>query len=249
MRLILLLLVLELAGCAVGQRFDYAKPAPTIGDLSGKSVVIATQDRRPYVISSSKAETFVGVIRGGFGNPFDVATKSNRPFVEDLTQVIALSLTAAGAHPIPLKLTPQLDRRTVIGALTANSADHYILLTVNDWKSDSFSSTSVYFDLTLEDLDHYGTVQRQSALKGEAQFAGHALSINPNAVIESKSLAVLEGKLQTLFAELTTLPKSSARSGGRSVAERLDELRSLHDRKLISDLEYEQKRKELLDSL
>jgi hypothetical protein len=72
------LLVLE--GCAVGQRYAYSDAnLPLARVSSGASIGLGVRDARPYVVSGNKAPTFVGVMRGGFGNPFDVQTQSGQP--------------------------------------------------------------------------------------------------------------------------------------------------------------------------
>ena len=74
--LIVALSAVALAGCAVGNTYDYQ--AADIGlPVVGKGKVgVAVVDRRPYVLSGDKEADFVGLQRGGFGNPFNVTTRS-----------------------------------------------------------------------------------------------------------------------------------------------------------------------------
>ena len=80
-------------GCAVGQKYHYDN---VIGDLyvsGNKTIGVVTQDKRPYILSGKKTINFVGIMRGGYGNPFNVVTESGQPLVDDMTQSICLSLS------------------------------------------------------------------------------------------------------------------------------------------------------------
>jgi hypothetical protein len=85
------------SGCAVGVKHDYS-----LGDLDievdkNARVAIAVHDRRSYVRLGDKAPDFVGLSRGGFGNPFDVTTVSGGPLADDIAAAIATSIRAKGA--------------------------------------------------------------------------------------------------------------------------------------------------------
>ena len=59
-----------LTGCAIGNRYAYQSVVAN-PQLSGTTAVgVATHDQREYVRSGSKDPQFVGLQRGGYGNPF-----------------------------------------------------------------------------------------------------------------------------------------------------------------------------------
>src|SRR4051812_18081252 len=92
-----------LGGCAVGQTYKYSDaPMSLEGVSSAGAVAIAVQDARPYVISGNKAPTFVGLQRGGFGNPFDVNTQSGGPLANEIRDAIARALKARGVSVTPV---------------------------------------------------------------------------------------------------------------------------------------------------
>lgn len=75
----MLLLAVVSSGCAVGNRYAY-HTVVVDPSISGRSrVSVATHDQRAYVVSGNKDPQFVGVQRGGFGNPFDVRTMMVAP--------------------------------------------------------------------------------------------------------------------------------------------------------------------------
>jgi hypothetical protein len=72
-----LLGVALLGGCAFGRTYSYSDvPIAMQAISSSGSVTVAVVDDRPYVLSGGKPDRFVGLMRGGFGNPFDVNTQS-----------------------------------------------------------------------------------------------------------------------------------------------------------------------------
>ncbi len=109
--------MLVLAGCAIGNKYDYGAAIATIYAETDKSVSATVIDQRPYVLSGSKSPSFVGLQRGGFGNPFDVKTKSGRGLAEDLTDVLVRALDAQGiAKEVLLAQQEAFGKRTFINA-------------------------------------------------------------------------------------------------------------------------------------
>ena len=70
---------------------------------------MATQDRREYVLSGNKDPQFVGLQRGGYGNPFDVRTSDDRPLAEDMTTAIVAAMAGRGFQPVPILIAPSAD--------------------------------------------------------------------------------------------------------------------------------------------
>ena len=73
--LCLLLISLMIVGCAFGQKQDYLQAHPVLEYTNKARVAVGVQDPRPYILDHDKDEGFVGLQRGGYGNPFDVSTQ------------------------------------------------------------------------------------------------------------------------------------------------------------------------------
>ena len=144
-------LLLALAGCAVGNRYDYGN---AIGGLpvsgSGK-LALDVVDARPYVLSGDKNPDFVGLQRGGFGNPFDVRTGSGRPLAAEMRDAIAKALQQQGF--------------SVVGG--TESAPRKLELRVLEWKTDVMMKMKTTYDLQLSVFDASGALLAQSKTKGE----------------------------------------------------------------------------------
>src|SRR5690349_16603822 len=74
--------------CGGCYKQSYDEVIPKIEATANRSIVVATHDQRPYIVSGEAKPEVVGVKRGGFGNPFPVSTASGRPLADDMTQVI-----------------------------------------------------------------------------------------------------------------------------------------------------------------
>ena len=82
--LVVMLSLLMICGCAVGNRHDYASAVANVQTLGNYAVGVATLDQRTYVLTADKGPNFVGLQRGGFGNPFDVITENRRPLSDNV---------------------------------------------------------------------------------------------------------------------------------------------------------------------
>ena len=81
---IILAVALFIGGCAFGRTYSYSDAPVNIPNAASGSgaIALAVQDRRPYVLSGNKPQKFVGLMRGGFGNRFDVKHRVRRPAIE-----------------------------------------------------------------------------------------------------------------------------------------------------------------------
>jgi hypothetical protein len=105
---IALLALLVLGGCAVGNKHQYDAAMPQINASSGGKAGVGAQDRRAYVLNGDKVETFVGLSRGGFGNPFDVKTESGQPLADEFGKAIQRALAGKGVTATAVRLEPKL---------------------------------------------------------------------------------------------------------------------------------------------
>ena len=89
-----LMLGILTSGCAIGVKHDYSYPEANWDVQTNKSVTVAVHDQRSYIVDGNKTPNFVGLSRGGWGNPFDVVTVSGRPLATDMTTAVANGLKA-----------------------------------------------------------------------------------------------------------------------------------------------------------
>jgi hypothetical protein len=166
--LLLVLSALALCGCAFGRTYSYADAPINIPGpgASSQSMALAVQDRRPYVLSGNKPVAFVGLMRGGFGNPFDVNTGSGRPLADEMRDALAKALKAKGFAVTTVGVNPSDSGDSARRRLAETGAKRSALVTFAEWKSDSMMNTDVHYDVVLVVLDEKGAPLATNSLKG-----------------------------------------------------------------------------------
>ncbi len=186
-------------GCAVGVTHRYDSATASIDLQSNSIVAVAVHDQRPYVVNGDKSPDFVGLSRGGYGNPFDVTTDSKKPLANDFTASIVASLKAGGATAMAVTVSPQDSGETARKILLAAKAERYVLVTLNEWKADTFWNTVLHYDILLRVHDGNGIERASKRLKGKDDLGGDAL--NPPGHSRKVVPAAYKRKLEELFRD------------------------------------------------
>jgi len=195
---VLLAVLFSLAnGCAAGNKYDFADVTADIGVSGSSSVAVATHDQREYVVSGKKRPNFVGLQRGGYGNPFNVTTKSNRPFADELTGVIAASLSKKGFKAEPISVSSSDRHDVVVQKVKAAGADRMIIVTLKEWKSDTHLNVALAYDLVITILGGEGTKLGEKNIKGRESLAGSM--VNPPRFARTAVPEALKKKLEELL--------------------------------------------------
>ncbi len=143
-----ILAVTHLTGCAFGQRVDYTQAVPALALSSDQSVAVVVIDERPYVVSGNKDSKYVGTVRGGYYNPFNMNTHSGLPLAMDLQKAVVTALNRASITA----------RDQNYPSTKASLPDQRLLvLRVREWKSDTYMRARFDYDLTTSIYDNQGT--------------------------------------------------------------------------------------------
>jgi hypothetical protein len=204
-----------LGACAIGNKHAYHSVVASVPVEGAGQVSVATHDQRPYVLSDKKTPEFVGLSRGGYGNPFDVTTENGRPLAENMTQAIATSLSQKGFESIPVAVTASEGVAVAREKLAQAGADRAVLLTLREWKSDTYMSTTIAYDVTLTILDRSGRVVGESRLMGEDNLGKDV--VNPPAHAKKVVPEAFKAKLEQLLSDpaiVTALRGSPGRGRG-----------------------------------
>jgi hypothetical protein len=159
---------------------------------------VGVQDRRPYILDHDKDEDFVGLQRGGYGNPFDVSTQSKQPLADDMAKVLTKALTQSGMHVTPVRLAPSWPKDQVLTALRAAPADKLLLLSLYEWKSDTYQGTEIIYDAQMEALDAGGKVLARKRIQGTDQLG--AAFWDPQSQAQEEIPKAFQRKLEILFS-------------------------------------------------
>lgn len=197
MRNAFLVLVLGclVGGCAIGNTHRYDLGDATLGVESEQTVAVATVDMRPYVRSGDKSPNFVGLQRGGWGNPFDVRTRSGNSLADDMTVSIVESLKASNVGAVAVMVPSNAGLPAARKTLLASDADRFALFVLQEWKSDTYAATALIYDVSLSVLQSDGSVIAEEALKGRDNLGA---SMTPEGARE-KTENGFRQKLEVLF--------------------------------------------------
>jgi len=196
--LVVVFLALLLSGCAVGNKYDYASSKPGLTGGGKGQVEVAVHDQRPYVVYADKTPDFVGLQRAGFGNPWDVRTKSGMPLSDDMLQALAEGLRSAGFTVAPVNTSHAESPSVVLDRLTANAKGKILVVTIMQWKTDTYNNVKLLFDLKATLYTKMGKYIAESRVQGEENLGGNAW--NPPAHATKASPVALSRKLEELLA-------------------------------------------------
>ncbi|MCK4389435.1 MAG: hypothetical protein KAV83_04255 [Desulfobacterales bacterium] len=188
---------LSFSGCAVGNRHTYHNASIDFNNEGTFKIAVTTHDQRSYVVTGKKNPDFVGLQRGGFGNPFDITTASGKSLAEDITNTIARSLKAKGYDAIPVIVSHSDIDDSVRAALKNKNVHRSLLLTLNEWKSDTYNNTALKYDANLEVLDKNGKTIAEKRISGEDDLKGSFL--NPPAHAKKVIPIAFKEKLEILL--------------------------------------------------
>jgi hypothetical protein len=187
---------LAISGCAIGRKQAYHDGNPRI-PRGSSSVALVVQDQRPYVLSGAKGTNFVGLQRGGFGNPFDVTTVSGQPLAADFVTSIARGLKRAGYRVLPVAIGDRASPAQVQDAMTRTGAERGLHVVIQEWKADTGMNTSLHYGVILLVLDPRGQELGRAAIGGVDAIAGSFM--DPAGAAEESVPRAYNHKLQELL--------------------------------------------------
>lgn len=186
-------------GCAIGNTHNYSVGDADFDLTSNKLIAVGTGDLRTYVVNGSKAPSFVGLRRGGFGNPFDVITESGKPLADDMTASLVMSLGRSGISARAATIAPGSNISSIVDSLLKKHADRYLLLVLHEWKADTYSQTSVRFNLELIVYGENGTQLARTSSEGK--------DAHPGAIAESDIEQMVVNTFREIIEKMVNDPK------------------------------------------
>lgn len=196
--LVAIVAVTTLAGCAFGRKYDYQTARPNISASTKDTIAVGVQDRRPYVVSGNKSETFVGLQRSGYGIPFDVNTASGQPLSQEIANALVNAFKFNQIAATPVSTTPLASREEILNSLLASGKPKAILLTLNEWKTDTLVNTDVHYNLRAEVFDNNGRSVASNQIQGIDELRGGA---NAHQAIEKKIEELFAGQVSAALQE------------------------------------------------
>jgi hypothetical protein len=135
--------------------------------------VVASLDQRQFILNKESPDTYVGMVRGGYGNPFNATTLSGLPFADDVSQCVCNSLISKGYKAKIVSVKFDLTEQEVIEGLLSETEDRALLVLIQKWESDSFLNLNVGYDLVLKVIAKDGTILATAEAKDDVSVPGN----------------------------------------------------------------------------
>jgi hypothetical protein len=165
----LLFIPVFLSGCgahsAINRTENYINAWPNITYTSNKNIVIGVIDKRPYIVNGNNKPSYIGLMRGGFNNPWYMNTESGKPLADDLVEAAASGFKNAGINAEHVKLTFDMDQQTINNNLVLKKSYKKVLIKINEWQSDTYQNTVFLYDLTAEVYNEEGAMVAEGTEK------------------------------------------------------------------------------------
>ena len=188
---------LYVSGCAVGNKHNYHGVIAQLETANTFIVAIGTQDTRPFILDGDKDPDFVGLSRGGFGNPFNVTTLTGNTLAQDMSEAIKNSFLKKGYDAKIVLLGPHDDFSTVVDKLKEINASRLVYLKLTNWKSDTYTNTALIYDAYLMVLNENGQMLAKKTIQGRDNLMGSAM--NPPAHAKKAVPVAFSQKLEELL--------------------------------------------------
>lgn len=143
-------------GAASANHIDYLHKDIKTNYAGQGSVAVAILDMRSYVLSGDKKPQFVGVIRGLFGNPGNVKTKSGKALTDDFGASIAAALSNAGFAASNQSTGATETSAQAVERLLQAKPDRIVIVQLRDWKTDEYQKLKLHYDITVSVYDRAG---------------------------------------------------------------------------------------------
>jgi hypothetical protein len=134
-KVVIVFMCLLVNACAMGTKINYSAGNIPLANKSYNfdgGCKISVVDKRPYVLSGRKAPNFVGIRRGGYGNPFNVVTTSGQSLADDLTSLFTVSFNIDGRSRCNLD---------------GDNIRKELVYELNEWKTDVMIRGRLLYDV------------------------------------------------------------------------------------------------------
>jgi hypothetical protein len=163
-----------IAGCGNLYRINYSNIKADLNYSGSRSVSVGVLDERPYILSGENDPKYVGTMRGGYGNPFDLWTQSDLSLADEMAATVAETLRGKGFKVLIVKAAAGKDGSGLLPEMKSSGAERLVLMEVKDWwsnyypKSFGAEKTELIMDVELKVMDRNQRVLGSSRLKGVA---------------------------------------------------------------------------------
>jgi hypothetical protein len=134
---------------------------------TNQRISVAVLDHRLYIVDQDKDPSFVGLMRGGFGNPFNLKTDSGKSLSEELANVLARSVNGS---PVATNFTDS--EKSIVDRFDNVNNDRLVVLELWEWKIDSMIDAWFYVDAQLTVFNKEGSKIASTKIVDKKDYDG-----------------------------------------------------------------------------
>lgn len=159
------------SGCANMLKFKIADVDAKVNVTGNTAITVASLDKRAFIVDRSSPESYVGMVRGGYGNPFNATTLSNLSFADAVSKSICKALNQKGFKATSVSVKFDKTEQQAVNSLLQTKMNKNILVVIREWESDSFYNLNIGYDFLLKVFNRDGTVLATSEAKDAIQIS------------------------------------------------------------------------------
>lgn len=181
---VFIMFFLFLSGCssnlAINRSENYSNAWPTINSRSKNKILVGVIDNRPYVVSGHNNPSYIGLMRGGYYNPWYMNTQSGKPLSIDLSEAIVSGFMNSGIESKFVSINVNADKNELEEIFLSDKKYKKLLLVIDEWQSDTYKTTVFLYDVSLSSYNENGEKtgeyrEKNTDKSGEQQTAVSAI--------------------------------------------------------------------------
>ncbi|NLF25285.1 MAG: hypothetical protein GX589_06465 [Deltaproteobacteria bacterium] len=193
-----LVLLFTVNGCSTGWPHRYDTLAPRLSARGQGKVIVVSRDQRPHIMDGTKRPQHVGMVRGMYGDPWEVLTASGKPFGQDLSSAVCNAMLGRGYDCLPL-ISAHSDIKSEIDYLVSKYSPIRILyFTIGQWENDIYTKTILDYDLLMDVWSGRGRAMASVRVRGQDELPVTSF-FNPAQNASIAAPQALERYLQLLL--------------------------------------------------
>jgi hypothetical protein len=160
-----------LIGCAISRKVEYEGVYANVPAFKQR-IALASWDQREQVVNGARQPDFVGYTRSGAGIAYPMGTENGKPFVDNMTSSISVSLSKQGSTVANVITQFNEKESLIISQLKKTKSNRLILIDCREFHTDGYGATSLMYDLQVKIYGEQGDLLKQKTFNGKRALGG-----------------------------------------------------------------------------
>jgi len=160
-----------LMGCAISRKVEYDGVYANVPAFSQR-IGLASWDQREQVVNGGRQPDFVGYTRSGTGIAYPMGTANGKPFADNMTSSISVSLSKKGSTVAVVATQFNEQESQIINQLKKTKSNRLILIDCRQFHTDGYGATSLMYNLQINIYSELGELLKQKTFSGKRALGG-----------------------------------------------------------------------------